>query len=170
MSGTTHGARTDSRETLVFGTILIAVGLGAFALNVFPDAGAVIVLIVGVTLLTVFLYTHHYAALVPGGIMTGLGAGILVSNQAAIADTDTGGWIVAGLGLGFVSIWAIGGLTRIAEHHPWPLVPGLILTTIGVALLVGGMAIDLLRFWPVLLIALGLLVLWRGVVEARVRR
>jgi hypothetical protein len=48
-------------------------------------------------------------------------------------------------------------------------VPGGILSLIGVSLLIGGQAVELLRFWPVAVIAVGLFVLWRAVVEGRAR-
>ena len=170
MSGTTHGARTDPRDTLIFGIILVAIGVGAVALNVFPDAGAVVLLVIGAALLTVFALLRHYAALVPGGIMTGLGAGILASQTWTMSDDQTGGVIVLGLGLGFLSIWTIGALVRVPGHHDWPLVPGGILAALGAALLVGGGAVELLRFWPAILIVIGLVYLWRAAQEVRARR
>jgi hypothetical protein len=169
MSGMAHGARTNPREGIVFAIILIAVGVGALAMQVVPDAGAWIVLLIGLGLLAVFAVLREYGALVPGGIMTGLGAGILASQTLVVEDEASGGVIVLGLGLGFVSIWVIGALVHVAEHHPWPLVPGGILSLIGVSLLIGGQAVEFLRFWPVAVIAVGLFVLWRAVVEGRAR-
>lgn len=169
MSGMARGARTNPREGVVFAIILIAVGVGALAMQVVPDAGAWIVLLIGLALLAVFAILREYGALVPGGIMTGLGAGILASQSLALKDEATGGIIVLGLGLGFIAIWVIGALVHVAEHHPWPLVPGGILSVIGVSLLVGGQAIELMRFWPVAVIAIGLILLWRAVIEGRDR-
>ncbi len=169
MTGMAHGARSNPREGIVFAIILIAVGVGALALQVVPDAGAWIILLIGLGLLAVFAVVREYGALVPGGIMTGLGAGILASQGLALENEATGGVIVLGLGLGFISIWVIGALFHVAEHHPWPLVPGGILSVIGVSLLAGGQAVEFMRFWPVAVIAIGLIVLWRAVVEGRDR-
>lgn len=169
MSGMAHGARSNPREGIVFAVILIAVGVGALVMQVVPDAGAWVVLLIGLGLLAVFAILREYGALIPGGIMTGLGAGILASQGLALENEATGGVIVLGLGLGFIAIWVIGALFHIAEHHPWPLVPGGILSVIGLSLLVGGQAIELMRFWPVAVIAIGLIVLWRAVVEGRAR-
>ncbi|MGZ9160279.1 MAG: hypothetical protein ACXW4T_03850 [Candidatus Limnocylindrales bacterium] len=167
MAGTTHGAQTESRETIVFGIILVAVGVGAFALNVFPDAGAVILLAIGLVLLATYAILRQYGTLIPGGILTGLGAGIAASQATGLTDPQTGGVIVVGLGLGFLSIWVIGALTRLHENHPWPLVPGGILTTIGVLLLIGGAAVDLIQYWPLALVGLGVVVLWQGTERQR---
>jgi hypothetical protein len=162
MSGTVHGARTDPRELVIFGIILIAVGVGAFAANVIPDAGALVLLVLGLALLMVFAMFRTYGALIPGGIMTGLGAGILASEAWTVSSEQQGGLVVGGLALGFLSIWAIGAISRVPEHHPWPLVPGGILAVVSIALLIGGTAIELLVFWPIVLIAGGAVLLWRA--------
>ncbi len=169
MTGMAHGARTNPREGVVFAIILIIVGVGALAMQIMPDAGAWILLLIGLGFLAAFAVLRSYAALIPGGILTGLGAGILASQSIALKDEATGGVIVLGLGLGFIAIWVIGALIHVAEHHPWPLVPGGILSIIGVSLLVGGQAIEVMRFWPVVVIAIGVVVLWRAVVEGRDR-
>jgi hypothetical protein len=48
----------------------------------------------------------------------------------------------------------------------WPLIPAVILGAIGVAILVGGLALQVVQdvgvFWPVILIAAGIYVLWRA--------
>ncbi len=163
MSGMAHGARTDPHEGIVFAIILIAVGVGALAMQAMPGSGGWIVLVIGLGLLAVFAILRRYAALVPGGIMTGLGLGILAAEaQSWTSGQGDGGVIVLGLGMGFLSIWVIGALAHVPQHHPWPLIPGAILTTVGLALLAGGVALELLRFWPVALIGLGLIVLWRA--------
>jgi hypothetical protein len=169
MSGMTHGARTDPREGIVLAIILIAVGVGALAMQAMPDAGGWIVLVIGLALLAVFAFMHQYGALIPGGIMTGLGAGVVASETLTMTGEQQGGVIVLGLGLGFLSIWVIGALAHAREHHPWPLVPGGILTVVGGALLIGGAAEELLAYWPVALIALGLVVLGRAWMEVRQR-
>lgn len=164
MTGMTHAPRAHPREPLVLGIILVVIGVGAFLMNIYPDAGSWIVLLIGLGLLGLFAVTREFGALVPGGIMTGLGAGIVAADQLAVEGEATGGVIVAGLGLGFLSIWVISGLFHLAEHHPWPLIPGGILTAIGASLLVGGPAVDLLRFWPLILVAIGVVAIARAVV------
>lgn len=166
MSGMAHGVGTGPRDHIVFGVILMvlgAVGLGLRLVEPTTDLGGLIVLGIGLGLLGAFAYTRQYGYLVPGGIMTGIGGGILVSQSVTIAsDERSGGVIVLGLGLGFVSIWVIGGLVQVSQHHWWPLIPGAILATVGSALLIGDQAVRLLDYWGVAVIAIGLFVLWRG--------
>lgn len=163
MSGMAHGTRSEHRDAIVLGIILIAVGIGGFAVNVFPQSGGWIVAIIGLALLAIFAYTRLYPTLIPGGIMTGLGFGIVASDVLTNYN-DNGGLIVGGLGLGFIAIWLIGALFSVPENHPWSLIPGGILLTIGVLLALGDATTQLLTYWPVLLIAIGLLVVVRAMI------
>ena len=157
----------------VLAIILIVVGLGGLASQVFKpttDIGGWIVLIIGVGLLGAFAYTRTYGLLVPGGIMTGLGTGIILSESLTFAtDEAASGAIVLGLGLGFLSIWVIGAIVGVAQHHFWPLIPGGILAVVGGALLIGDDAVAVLDYWYVGIIVIGLFVLWRAMVEGRTR-
>jgi hypothetical protein len=69
---------------------------------------------------------------------------------------------VLGLGLGFIAIWVIALLLEGARDRVWPLIPGGILAVVGGALLIGREAVDLLDYWGVVVIAIGLLLLWRA--------
>lgn len=144
------------------GAVLIFIGAVLLIGREVQDLGRYIPLIIGVGLLGLFLVTRAYGALVPGGIVTGVGAGIVLDDQPG---APAGVFLVA-LGLGFVSIWLIGLLFRLRENHWWPIIPG------GILLLVGGaeyagtqgrQALELFELlWPVLLIAIGLLVVIRA--------
>ena len=173
MSNMAHGVGTGPRDRIVFGIILLALGAGGLVLQVVQpktDLGGWIVMIIGAGLLGAFAYTRQYGYLVPGGIMTGLGAGIMVSESIKFtSDEGTGGVIVLGLGLGFLSIWVIGSIVHVAQHHWWPIIPGAILATVGAALLLGGQAVALLDYWGVVVIAIGLFVIWRAWTEGRTR-
>ena len=173
MSDLAQGAGTGPRDRIVFAVILIVVGIVALASQMFElttDVGGWIVMVIGLGLLGAFAYTRQYGYLVPGGIMTGLGAGIISSEAFTFAtDEASSGAIVLGLGLGFLAIWVIGAVVRVAQHHWWPVIPGGILAVVGGALLIGGQAVDLLDYWGVAVIAVGLFVLWRAWAEARAR-
>ena len=172
MSDMAPGAGTGPRDRIVFAVVLIAVGVIGLASQLFEfktDVGGWIVMLIGLGFLGAFAFTRQYGFLIPGGIMTGLGAGIVASESLTLTDEETGGVIVLGLGMGFLGIWVIGAIVSVTEHHWWPIIPGGILTVIGAALLVGGQAVDLLDYWGVVLVALGLFVLWRAFVEGRSR-
>jgi len=169
MAQMAHRASRAPRDQLVFAGILIAVGIVGLVAQVWQppaDVGGWIVLLLGLALVGGFLYSRQYGYLIPGGILTGLGSGIIVSQTFRFAtDEAAGGPVVLGLGLGFLSIWVIGAAMQLARHHWWPLIPGGILTVVGGALIIGGTAVDLLDYWGVAVIAIGLLILWRAWAE-----
>jgi hypothetical protein len=158
-------ARRDREGRLWLGLILI--GLGAIFLldRVVPDIGAYLPLLVGLGFFVAFLATRAYGFLIPAGIVSGVGAGILLQQTY-----DQGGIFLLALGGGFVAIWLIGALFRLREHHWWPLIPGGILLTIGLVDLAdeSGPLSELLDIgWPILLVAVGLLVIVRALAERR---
>jgi hypothetical protein len=172
MSDMAHGTGTGPRDRIALAVVLIVVGIVGLASQVFDvsaDLGGWVVMFIGLGLLAAFAYTRLYGYLIPAGIMTGLGAGIIVSESFTFTNEETGGVIVLGLGLGFLSIWVIGSILRVAQNHWWPVIPGGILATIGVVLLVGGEDAAILDYWGVVLVAVGLFVLWRAFAEGRAR-
>jgi hypothetical protein len=90
-----------------------------------------LLVVLGVFLLVVFqtgVGGEAVPLLVPGGILTGLGAGIVV---AAGGGPDAS--VVLGLGLGFVAVYVISLATRDRLAHWWPLIPGGILALVGIS-------------------------------------
>jgi hypothetical protein len=147
-----------------------AVGLAAQAFDLTANVGGLIVTVIGLGFLVAFAFTRQYGYLVPGGIMTGLGAGIVASQAFTFANDETAsGAIVLGLGVGFLAIWVIGSLLRVDRNHWWPVVPGGILAFVGTVLLVGGEAKNVLDYWGVIWIVVGLFVLWRAWSDRRAR-
>jgi hypothetical protein len=142
---------------------LVLVGLGGYLLIArwIPDAGQYIVLAIGLILLIVFFATGEYGFLVPGGIVSGIGAGIPLS--IAYAGQLGGGLFLISMGVGFLLIWVLALLFRVHERNPWPLVPGLVLGTVGAALASGergrGVADAIATGWPIVLVVAGLLLL-----------
>lgn len=117
-------------------------------------SGDLSVLVIGTVFLIAYAFTGHPGLLVPGGILTGLGAGIAARDRVA----EGGATVLLGLGAGFLLIylaeWARGG------RRPgswWPVIPGGILITIGLLQVARaeGMLTTLASWWPILLILLG---------------
>ena len=132
------------------GLVLIAVGLGLLAV-IFTDVGGEVFLgAVGLGFLVAYAVTRTYGLLIPGAIITGLAGGIAATSLGA---PDPAG--VLGLGIGFLAIVVADRLRD--SPRPgwwWPLIPGGILSTIGVAELVR--ASDLPAYaLPVALIVVG---------------
>jgi hypothetical protein len=109
------------------GILLVALGIALFVLfqvGVGPEA---IPLLIGAGFLVAYAVTRSYGFLIPGGILTGLGTGIVVA-----AAGGSGGAPVLGLGIGFLTIAVIDRLVRGATPgFWWPLIPGGILTAVG---------------------------------------
>ena len=143
------------------GVILIAVGATLFAVQLLNLDGDVIVLVIGLIFAAAYATTRRYGLLIPAGILTGLGAGILLENSGVMGEP-----VVLGLGLGFLAIYAV-DLVSTGARTPgrwWPLVPGGILTIIAAAESTFGPdgARLISQGWPILLIAAGAWLLLRG--------
>jgi hypothetical protein len=140
---------------------LVIAGLGLFFLagQLEPDIGRFVALFIGLALLAVFVVTREYGFLVPGSILTGVGIGIAL-EPALNGDTE-GGVTMLALAGGFLAIWLLGSLYRLPQNHWWPLIPGGILTLIGLVQLSRSDVEGALRLWPVILILLGSLALGR---------
>jgi hypothetical protein len=161
----------QERDQVTFAIVLIALGvLGVIAHYWQPsaDIGGWVVMAIGLGFVGLFAYSHAYRYSIPGGIMTGLGAGIVASQSIHWTTGEgQGGAVVLGLGLGFLSILALQLYSDNGHNRWWPVIPGGILTTVGAALLIGGQAVQLLDWWGIALVAIGLLVLWRAIAGRR---
>jgi len=142
------------------GVILIAVGATLFAAGLLHLDADVVVLVIGLVFAGAFAVMRRYGLLIPAGILTGLGAGILLEDVGFAGEP-----VMLGLGLGFLAIYAIDALTSGAREPGrwWPLIPGAIITVIagasGTFGQEGARAIE--QGWPILLIAVGAWLLMR---------
>lgn len=148
------------------GAVLIVLGLLFLLSRFIPDIGDLVTLIVGLGLLGVFFATRSYGALIPGGIVTGVGVGILLNNN--LPGANGGGIFLLSLAGGFLLIWILSVALRVGENYWWPIIPAAFIGVTGIALVVGPVGRDVLAYgWPVVLIALGLYVVFRGIIARR---
>jgi len=164
-----RGRRTPRSDPggLVAGLVIAGLGLFFLAGQLEPDIGRFVTLFIGLALLAVFVVRREYGFLVPGSILTGIGIGIAL--EPAVTGHSQSGVMMLSLAGGFLGIWVLGSLYRVPQNHWWPLIPGGILAAVGGALLIGSEAVGLLEYWWIILIAVGLIVLWRGWREAHPR-
>ena len=142
------------RQKFTAGAILILFGLGFFLLQRFEGIGTeVVLLIIGAAFLVGYFYQKVYGLLIPACILLGLGFGELLENRFWWANEGT----QLGLGLGFVTIYVIARLYE-RQSHWWPLIPGVVLILVGLPRTARVFRV-LLENWPLVLIAIGLLVL-----------
>ena len=143
----------------VAGIVLILLG-ALFLLGQWLNVGGEgVVAMIGLAFLAAYAFTRQYGFLVPGGIMTGLGIGIIYEDRLRAEGAP----VLLGLGLGFISIYVI---SRVRGRMPadwWPLIPGGVLTVIGLFLAAGqtGLLGAVGRWWPLVLIAIGLYIIFR---------
>jgi hypothetical protein len=143
------------------GVILIAVGATLFAVQLLNLDGDVIVVVIGLIFAAAYAATRRYGLLIPAGVLTGLGTGILLEDYGVMGEP-----VVLGLGLGFLAIYAV-DLISTGAREPgrwWPLIPGGILTVIAAAESTFGAegARLISQGWPIVLIAAGAWLLLRG--------
>jgi hypothetical protein len=140
---------------------LVIAGLGLFFLagQVEPDIGRFVTLFIGLAMLAVFVVRREYGFLVPGSLLTGIGIGIAL-EPATSGDIESGVMMLSIAG-GFLGIWVLGSLYRLPQSHWWPLIPGGILTLVGLVQISRTDVEGALRLWPIILIVIGALVLGR---------
>jgi hypothetical protein len=140
---------------------LLLIGLGVFFLvGRNTNLGGWIFLAgLGAIFLVAYFNSRSYGLLIPGCILLGLGLGEAMDQSSL------------GLGLGFIGIFAVDTLVRGRMSHWWPLIPGVIiagseLSDMNIAGL-GTLRDIAADWWPLLLVLLGVLILFRGMADRR---
>ena len=143
------------RQKFIAGVVLVLFGLGFYLMQRLDAIGdEVIMLIIGAAFLVAYFYQKAYGLLIPACILLGLGSGNLLQDRFPQWADDG---IQLGLGLGFLAIYLIAKLYQ-RESHWWPLIPGIVLILIGVPRTAKIMRF-LLDNWPLILVAIGLVIL-----------
>jgi hypothetical protein len=159
----------ESRNHVVGGIALIVLGLIAL-LAQFSDFGETLGLLIVPALGAIFLLwgilTRQSGLLIPGGILSGIGIGILLIAGPfdSVTGDTSGGIFMLSFAFGWFLIPVLSTIfTR--DNHWWALIPGGIMALIGGGLLFGGAALTVLEyvgeFWPVFLILAGLYLILR---------
>lgn len=156
---------------LIGGLILLFVGIVALIGQFVPDTwseffGTFLLLGLGLVFMAVGIITREGGWFIPGGILTGLGAGtaLITSSFGARLSGDEGGWFL----LVFAAGWFLIPLMSVIfsdDTHWWALIPGGVIALVGLAVLFGGVFMDTLewvgKLWPIVLIVAGGLLLWK---------
>lgn len=148
--------RLPSRDWIA-GALLVIVGAFFLAERLVPGLERFIPLLVGLALVGLFLVTRSAGALVPGGVLTGVGIGTLIATQP---DSPYGGGaFLVSMGAGFILVSALAAMFGIRDARAWPLVPGSVLITIGVIIIASDQGRPVLEFaetwWPLVLVLVG---------------
>jgi len=147
------------------GVILIVIGATLFGIQWLHLDADVIVLVIGLIFVAAYAATRRYGLLIAAGILTGLGAGILLQDFGVTREP-----VVLGLGVGFLAIYLVDLAARRSPQRArwWPLIPGAIITIIAGA---GGAFGDeggrtIQQAWPIILVVIGAWLLLRDRVSA----
>lgn len=144
------------------GVVLIVVGLAFFVFQRVEGLGSEMVLgVLGVGFLAAYLWRKAYPLLVPAGILLGLTAGLYLKD---VLDRSVDA-VPLGLGCGFLFVYLV-SLAYERRNVWWPLVPGGILVLFSLPLTEdwAELAFD---NWPLILVAVGILLLVGGLVRSR---
>lgn len=164
--------RNAKRGGYVAGGILILVGLFSLLNNIIDiDMGVWFLVGLGLIFIVAGLVSQKRGLLIPGGIVSGVGAGVLMMEQGPwqLSEPADAGLFL----LTFACGWAL--ITLLSLFVPdenggrslmwWPLIPGGIMATIGGLLFAGEFGVTLLKWigqgWPVVLIGIGLYLIFR---------
>ena len=144
------------------GLALIVLGGALLALERLDGAPEHLFLIlVGGVFAAGYFYKRAYGLLIPAGILIGLGSGLAFDDlySGSFSDDSSAAF---GLGVGFLLIYVVSLLYERANRW-WPLIPG------GVLVIAGfpnwDWADQVLDYWPVAVMAVGLFLLFRGVLS-----
>ncbi|MEE9270251.1 MAG: hypothetical protein V3V49_08315 [Candidatus Krumholzibacteria bacterium] len=155
MSEHEAGTRRGHRRH-VAGSTLVVLGLVLFLVRLSgrPADNTLVLFTVGGVFLAWYLYRRRYGLLIPACVLLGLGVGRVIDRTSLnISDGQA-----LGLGLGFVAIFILDMVVR--DRSPWwPLIPGAILLVKGVGLDFAPADWFLTKGWPLVLVAIGILIL-----------
>ena len=146
---------------LTVGAVLVTIGAlllaGRFS-AVVAAGGAP--LIIGAGCLVWWVLDGNYALLLPAGVLTGIGAGLMLGSAGFYGNP-----VALGLGAGFLAIYALDAVRFRGRTAWWPLVPGTALVIVGLLENTSGWAAVGSPGWPLFLIIIGLIIvavaLWR---------
>lgn len=158
------GWNWDSRRRgfPLLGVLLVLIGVGLLIQYVFPavSVGTLILLAVGLTFLSAWIFGRSWFAMVPGFLVLAIGIGELLEDLAVFrpAGQDVPGLASTALAIGFLVIWAVAQVS--GRRWTWPIWAAAVFGLIGIAQLSAFVALPQFgAFVPVVIIVVGLIVL-----------
>lgn len=146
------------RSPLTAGVVLVLGGLLLYWFQDSADTRVLMFWLIGGAFITAFVYERQYGYLVPGGILFGIGTGLAAETWLTLPVSEP---VPLGLGLGFLLIYVLDQVVT-REGGWWPLVPGGVLTLVGI-----GKRSEFGRWvfedgWPLVIVAAGVVLILRG--------
>jgi hypothetical protein len=162
---TPQTGQSSERWRIVLGIGLVVLGMALlgitlFHLNVF---GEFVLLGIGAIFIAWGYLAQEGGFMIPGGILSGLGAGVVLNALALQGqpETITSGVILLGLAAGFLAIVPLSH--SVHQLQIWPWVPGVLLGAVGILVMLGDIGQNVLSavadLWPLALVAVGVALL-----------
>ena len=153
-------------KTVRSGLVLIVIGT-LFLLFQFVNVGDNLILpLLGAGFITWSILGRNKGLMIPGGILSGIALGTALTESGLVTRLDGDGSGALFL-LGFAAGWFIITIFTYLFFDDfiwWPMIPGGIMALIGGGILLESGTLQSLgtvgRFWPVILIGVGLYVVW----------
>lgn len=156
----------EGRERVILAVMLIAIGLLVFLSQIIDLPQIQLLILPGLALIFLLwgLLTREIGLLIPGGILAGIALGVylITGPYAGQIEENQGGIFL----LAFSAGWALISLLSLVSKQGfqwWPLIPGGIIGLVGLAVMRGGAAMQLLEIlgyaWPLALVAVGVYIL-----------
>lgn len=155
--------RDNAAVTL--GSVLVVVGavlLAGRLSDVVAAGGAA--LVIGLGFLTWWAFSGNYGLLLPAGVLSGLGAGLMLDEAGFYGNP-----VALGLGLGFIAIYVLDAVRSRARTSWWPLVPGVVLVLAGLLQNTSGWSALGGLGWPLFLIVIGIVIVGGALSRRRTR-
>jgi len=154
------------RAALTLGAVLVVIGavlLAGRVSDVVAAGGSA--LWIGLGFLTWWVFSGNYGLLLPAGVLTGLGLGLMLDHVEFYGNP-----VALGLGTGFLAIYALDALRRQLRSSWWPLVPGAVLVVVGLLQNTSGWDSLGELGWPLLLIVVGIIIIGGALARRAPRR
>lgn len=156
----------EGRERVILAVMLIAIGLLVFLSQIIDLPQIQLLILPGLALIFLLwgLLIREIGLLIPGGILAGIALGVylITGPYAGQIEENQGGIFL----LAFSAGWALISLLSLVSKQGfqwWPLIPGGIIGLVGLAVMRGGAAMQLLEIlgyaWPLALVAVGVYIL-----------
>ncbi len=160
------------------GVALLGLGGALLALERL-DSGthlSLLLILIGGLFVAGYLYRRAVGWLIPGSLLLGIGGGLVLEEHCSgpFSDCyspgpfDDGAGAALGLGLGFLLIHVVSLLYE-RKNRWWPLIPGgfLVVASLPAVVWRNDAVDDVLDFWPVAVMAVGVILLVRAVAARR---
>ena len=157
----------NKNKSVVPGLGLVALGIVFLAGQFIEFDGRFFLSLLGIGFIVWSLLSRTPGLLIPGGILSGIGLGIVLieSTWTSALNSDLeGAFFLLSFAAGWFSIILFSKLFFNVTHW-WPAIPGGIMALIGVAVWTDGILLETIgsvgRFWPIILIVIGFSAIWK---------